>query len=204
MLFFVLFVRSVDAPRQRPENGGTGKADFPAQTERGIAVGQPNGVDALRQIHGHHAVPHQPDPGWLSVHLDAPISVLGNGSVQQTVPVAVNGSLHQRGAEFGQIQPGRRQNFIAPGEPLPVEYGGAEGHGAAFVLVALDADVDGISGLHIPHRDHLGQADGLLVQLHPVDADVEIVPLGQIQMDAHEAVPVGGVGIGHIRTGNAA
>lgn len=126
----------------------------------------------------------------------------GTGGIQQAVPVAVDGSLHQRGAELRQIQLGRRQNFIAPREPLPVENGGADSHGAALVLVALDADVHRISGLHIPYRNHLGQADGLLVKLHAIDADVEIVPLGQIQVDAHKAVPVGGVGISHVRAGN--
>ena len=66
-------------------------------------------------------------------------------------------------------------------------------------LVAEDLDIDDVTGLHITHGDHLGQADGFLVKLYPVPDHIVIVPLGQIQVHAQKSILLHRVGVADLR-----
>ena len=117
-----------------------------------------------------------------------PVAVLGNGGIQKPVPVAVNGALQPGGAELGQI-PGRGvQHPVALGKNVGVQHCRGNIGTAALAVRADDAHHDFVSGLNILPGEHLLKADFLLVQLHPIDAEIEVVPLGQIQLDAEKAV----------------
>ena len=140
------------------------------------------------QGHCRHAVSNLHRVRFLSVHGNLPVAVLRDGGIQKSIPVAVNGALQPGGAELGQI-PGRgAQHPVALGKNVGVQHCRGNIGTAALAVRADDAHHDFVSGLNILPGEHLLKADFLLVQLHPIDAEVEVVPLGQIQLDAEKAV----------------
>ena len=152
-------------------------------------------MGAFRQLHTDHAIAHQPDLRFLAIHQHCPAAVLGNGGIEQTIPVAGDGAFHQGIAEPGQLQGGGLQDLIALPEAGIVQNCRRQGHGALLIFLAAHAHRYHIAHCHIAHCQHLGQAHGLGVQLDTVEADAHIVPLGQIQVHAQKSILLHRVGI---------
>ena len=127
-----------------------------------------------------------------------PVAVLGNGGIEQAVPVAVNDPLHTGIAELCKPKYGACHPVIAFLEYRLVQYGGSHCHIAFFSRVTQHPHLNDIPRAHILHRQHLGQADNLPVQIHIVDAHHKVVALRKIQPDTGKARPVHLKGVGHI------
>ena len=68
-----------------------------------VAVGKAYRVLPLRQQNAYHGIAHQRNFCFLSVHGDGPVAVLGDGGVQQTVPVTVDGAFDLRVGKFRDV-----------------------------------------------------------------------------------------------------
>ena len=117
-----------------------------------------------------------------------PVAVLGDGGVQQAVPVAGDGTGKTGGREVGQLQNGPVQNLISLPECGLIQNGGADEHGTGFIGIAGQRHIHHIAHPYLAHRQHLGKTVGLTVKLVAVEPHSKIVALTQIQINAHKSV----------------
>ena len=70
--------------------------DLPAEGEGLIFVAEFKGMGSGGQGDGHHYIAHQMGLSFLTVHQHRPAAVLGDGGVEQAVPVTVDGAGNHR------------------------------------------------------------------------------------------------------------
>ena len=201
-LFFVLSfaVQGLVVPGGKSqEHQGAHQAYLPAKGEGFVFVAECYGVGAFGQGDAHHGVADQYDLSRGAVYGGGPVAVLGDGGVEQAVPVAVDGAFYIGGFKAGQLQSGLGQHIIGLAEGFLVQNGGGHLQSAVFLSLAGEAHCNGIPGQHIAHRKHLRQAVALGVQLCAVVQHGKAVLFGQVgQINAEQTGATGGKGNGNI------
>ena len=186
---------------QRAKGHSTEQADFPAPGESLVPVAELHLMLSLGQHHTHHYIAGEHHFRILTVHFHSPVSILGNGSVEQAIPVTVDGAFHPCVAKFGQFQSGCTQDLVDLGQPFHIQNGRTDVNGAGFVgILAGGSDLHHITGYHIAHGHHLLQAHVFGIYRFAVFPDGHVISLGEIQLHAHEAVRCHRIGVGDGRT----
>jgi len=125
----------------------------------------------LGEQKANHGISNQHDLCRLSVHCGCPVSVLGNGGVEHSVPVAVNSTFNMCIFEGKQLQSGCVQNIIGFPEKFLVEHTAIDSNSAVFVALAGKVDLNHIAPYHISDGLHLRDAVGRAVKLQTVFLD---------------------------------
>lgn len=198
--FFSLKTGLIVDPVADQEHRQTGAGDHAAQRKVPVVIGECHLVETLRKVQTHHGVANQHGLYRLTVHRCLPVSVLGDGGVENAVPVTGDGSLNPGIFKRSHIQSGRIQDLISLPENCIINHGGAQINGAALVGGTAEADLHLFAGGNGADAEHLGQGIALGVQsgLAAVEINGEIVPLALIQVEAEQTVLVGDIVIADI------
>ena len=134
----------------------TGKADLPAQRKRPVFVLEYDSMAALGQIQSYHGVADLHNLCSLTVYCCDPVAVLGDGGVENAVPVAVDGAFDTVGFKGGELQRGSAENLMGGTESVFVHDCCIDVDSPGFACFAGEFDLHHIAHLHIAYAEHLG------------------------------------------------
>ncbi len=186
---------SIDGGCKQDEDDQTAQADLPTQVKGFVLIGKGNRMLSFRHGNANHDIPNQHRLNFFSVNGNMPVAVLGDGGVQETVAIGVDGTFHIGRGEFRQFQRGFCQNLIGLPEQFVIQQTGVDIDGAAFTGLAVEPDLHHIAGLELGNREHLRQGIGLYIQVCAVEINIETIAHGLIHIDAQKTCAVSDIRI---------